>query len=104
MSTLQHLQQWYRSHCNEAWEHSYGVKIDNLDNPGWTLTIDLIDTELADRLFVPISYGIGQDSHPSGEDWLFCKVEKKKFEARGGPYKLEEMISIFLKWAGESSA
>ncbi|MET8161729.1 Imm53 family immunity protein [Sphaerisporangium sp. NPDC005289] len=41
------LQSWYASCCNDDWEHSYGVTIDTLDNPGWHLKIDLVDTPLA---------------------------------------------------------
>lgn len=44
MDTLQELQRWYRSQCNGDWEHSYGVKIDTLDNPGWSVTVELADT------------------------------------------------------------
>ncbi|MGX1480923.1 UNVERIFIED_CONTAM: hypothetical protein RKD50_009731 [Streptomyces canus] len=34
------LQDWYTAHCNEEWEHEWGVKIAMLDNPRWTVTID----------------------------------------------------------------
>ena len=28
------LQRWYLERCDDGWEHSYGVRIDTLDNPG----------------------------------------------------------------------
>ena len=31
-------QQWYQSKCDGTWEHMYGVEIDTLDNPGWTVS------------------------------------------------------------------
>ncbi|OAX48412.1 hypothetical protein gpAD87_09590 [Paenibacillus sp. AD87] len=44
MNTLKWLQNWYLENCNGDWEHSYGVKIDTVDNPGWSVEIDLTDT------------------------------------------------------------
>jgi hypothetical protein len=38
------LQAWFLSQCNDTWEHSYGIKIDTLDNPGWEVVIDLAGT------------------------------------------------------------
>ena len=46
MNNIQKLQLWYRKQCNEDWEHQYGVSIDTLDHPGWTVVIDLVDTDL----------------------------------------------------------
>jgi len=43
---LVQLPQRYRGQCDGDWEHSYGVKIETLDNPGWLVTIDLTDTTL----------------------------------------------------------
>ncbi len=51
MSVLADLQKWYESQCNEDWEHQYGVTIGTLDNPGWTVTIDLVNTDLEGREF-----------------------------------------------------
>ena len=42
MDELQLLQEWYVAQCDGDWEHSYGVKIDTLDNPGWSLKVDLV--------------------------------------------------------------
>lgn len=38
---LKGLQDWYCSQCNGDWEHGYGVSIETLDNPGWSLKIEL---------------------------------------------------------------
>ncbi len=51
MSVLADLRKWYESQCNEDWEHQYGVTIGTLDNPGWTVTIDLVNTDLEGREF-----------------------------------------------------
>ena len=84
------LQQWYASQCNGDWEHSYGVKIDTLDNPGWILTVDLDETELS-------GLTIERDRADRSEtDWAQHEVSKNKFIACGGPFNLEELIRRFL--------
>lgn len=92
MNTLQDLQLWYRSHCNGDWEHGCGVKIDTLDNPGWSVTIDLTATELVDRPFIEVQ----RLEHEM--DWIHCRVQDGKFEGHGGPFMLEEILRVFLAW------
>jgi len=43
---LHRLQNWYLGQCNGDCEHTCGVKIENVDNPGWMLTVELADTDL----------------------------------------------------------
>jgi len=43
-SSLTWLQGCYMSNCNGDWEHLYGVRIETLDNPGWTLRVELAGT------------------------------------------------------------
>ena len=43
---LYELQKWYASQCDGDWEHSNGIKIMSIDNPGWHVAINLTDTEL----------------------------------------------------------
>jgi hypothetical protein len=33
-SSFDALLQWYAAHCDSEWEHTYGVTLDTLDNPG----------------------------------------------------------------------
>ena len=96
MNTLQELQQWYRSHCDGNWEHAYGVKIDTLDNPGWSVTIELTGTELVGRPFSDVQ----RLEHET--DWIHCRVRDGKFEGHGGPFMLEEILKVFLAWATAS--
>jgi len=103
MRTLVELQEWYLAQCNESWEHTYGLNIGTLDNPGWSLMIDLTDTKLESVEFDAQSYGVGADGQASGNEWLTCKVEKGKFVSFGGPRKLEEMIGVFLLWAKKNA-
>lgn len=95
METLHRLQQWYHHHCNGDWEHQSGIKIDTLDNPGWSITINLEDTEFENQVFESISID------RSEEDWIVCRLNEKAkiFEGFGGPFNLIELLSIVLNWA-----
>ena len=44
MNNLIWLQDFYTSLCNGDWEHSYGFKLDTMDNPGWHWEFNLRDT------------------------------------------------------------
>ena len=95
MNELQRLQDWYQAHCNEDWEHSYGIKIDTLDNPGWMVKIDLAKTELEERAFESLSRG---DSDADA-DWIVCKLVTGQFVGYGGASNLSELLRVFLNWA-----
>ena len=99
MSAIQDLQRWYLSQCNEDWEHTYGIEIGTLDNPGWSLAIDLTDTDIDGKPYAGFSYGVGENAESNGDEWLVTKTEKNKFMGYGGPGKLEELIQLFLAWA-----
>ena len=98
MDDLKWLMEWYASQCNGDWEHSYGVKIDTLDNPGWSLTIDLEDTDLEERTFAPQEHDLMSDV-----SWWTCSVKNKKFEARCGSRDLLTVLAIFRTWSEKPS-
>jgi len=89
MDYIKRLQNWYKINCNGDWEHGYGLNISNVDNPGWTVTIDLVETAYDTTTFEK-SFNNGED------DWLFIKVKDQKFEGNGDANKLEVIIKIFL--------
>ena len=95
METFQELQRWYQSQCDGEWEHSHGLTIDTLDNPGWSVEIDLAGTPLAKQPFAEVQ----RLEHET--DWIDCRVRDGKFEGYGGPFMLEEVLKIFLAWAAE---
>ncbi len=103
-SALSQLQEWYTSHCDGDWEHSYGVHISTLDNPGWNISINLKDTELEDVPFPELRENISDDSNGDNLDldWLVCTKQGSQFSGNGGPRQLERLISIFLDWAREA--
>lgn len=104
---LDWLMLWYTSQCDEDWEHEFGVKIDTLDNPGWSLTVDLERTVLEGRSFTPIVEGCEDEEPLQGGDrdvpWLVCRVEGTKFKACGGPRDLARMIGAFRRWVAASA-
>ena len=87
------IQDWYLSNCNGDWEHFYSFKIETLDNPGWTITIDLNETTLENVPFQVI------DLERSQQDWIACKVELNQFKAACGPQNLSEVLTVFQTWA-----
>ena len=95
MTSIDKLTAWYRAQCDGNWEHSYGVSIDTLDNPGWLVKIDLARTKLEGRSFNDKAYGDSEH----GESWIHCKVENKKFVGAGGIGNLEELFEVFLIWS-----
>lgn len=98
-TNLARLQDWYRAQCNGDWQHSYGIEISTLDNPGWSLTIDLTDTYLQHMAFKAVEQGKIANDTSDPEDWFVCKVEGQRFLAFCGPRNLEGVIGLFLEWA-----
>ena len=93
-ATLRRLQNWYAANRNGDWEHTYGVKIENIDNPGWMLTVELTDTYLQGVEFSEVRIQRKEET-----DWIHCNTEKYLFKGACGPYNLEELLLVFLEWA-----
>jgi Immunity protein 53 len=93
LAVIEQLERWYAAHCNGEWEHQHGVRIDTLDNPGWSVTIDLAGTSLAEVPFPEIKE-LASETH-----WLRCAVREQRFEGHGGPAMLRRILGIFLQWS-----
>lgn len=89
MTILNRLQEWYASQCDGEWEHSYGIKIHTLDNPGWYVEVDLPE-DIAAKAWPEI------DVQKSESDWHFCHKKEQKFIGAGDPAKLETILKLFL--------
>lgn len=83
------LQEWYMKQSNNVWEHSYGIKIDTIDNPGWMLSVDLKDTLLEGVVLENTSI------ERSDNDWVHYKILNNQFLGYGGPENLSELIIVF---------
>jgi len=96
-TVLGELTRWYSANCDEEWEHQEGIKIDTLDNPGWSVRISLRNTELAAVPFPPKS------DLTDAREWIVCKVEALEFLGFGGPHMLVPILEAFLAWAASNS-
>lgn len=92
-NTLKRLQAWYELQCDGDWEHEYGIKIGNLDNPGWEIEIDLAGTSLEQK---PLE---AAQEERDDNNWVAYRIEEARFRGFGGPKNLEELLNIFLDWA-----
>jgi hypothetical protein len=97
-NVLDWLQSWYASQCDGDWEHESGVTIETLDNPGWTIKIDLEETELADREYP------GQRVARGEHDWVTAWTSEQTFRIACGPGNLSEALTLFRAWASEGAS
>lgn len=95
---IDQLQRWYASQCDGEWEHTRGVRIDSLDNPGWSVEIDLLGTELDGRSFDAV------DQTTNSNSWLACSVRDGRFVGHCGPHDLGPLLSTFLAFAHGNAA
>jgi hypothetical protein len=91
---LGQLQRWYAAQCNGDWEHTYGISIETVDNPGWYFKVELTDTYLAGRAFAEIS-----ENRADEKNAFICMVRDRAFVGSCAPNRLHEVIAIFLRWA-----
>lgn len=102
---LNWLAQWYLSQCDGNWEHTYGVKIENLDNPGWSLKIDLSNTPLEDRAFDRAGNGDPSDDLEEWQrkgTWWVARKEARTFKVSCGPLDLPAAIGVFRQWVEQA--
>ena len=92
MTIIDWLQTWYQEECDGTWEHTYGIRIDTLDNPGWHVQIDLAQTSYAKLIARQINV------ENSETDWLRCSIEEELFQGYGDPGKLEDILKVFKGW------
>lgn len=90
------LQNWYFNQCDGDWEHEFGIRIDTLDNPGWSIIINLEGTSLESKEFTIIKI-----QEKDENDWLVCRVLNHKFDAACGPTNLSKVLGIFRQWVEE---
>jgi len=96
MDLINWLEGWYESNCDGSWEHLYGISIDTIDNPGWHLKVNILDTLYENVTFDDIT--IERTEH----DWMFCRKIDGNIDCAGGPRNLNEMLEIIKKWMEEN--
>ena len=96
MSIINWLENWYESNCNGDWEHTFGITIDTLDNPGWCLKINITETLYENVTFEDVTVERAEN------DWIFCRKKDGSIDCSGGPKNLEEMLGIVKKWMDDN--
>jgi len=96
-SPLRGLADWYARQCDGDWEHSFGFSISTLDNPGVAVDVELRGTALES-----VPFEEKKDHYDSATDWMLCRRTEEKFEGRGAPGRLEDIVREFLSWAGQN--
>jgi hypothetical protein len=86
IDNLEWLQWYYFDLCNGDWEHTYGIKINAVEE-GWTLSIDIADTTFEDFEY----------DHVDTENY-HCWLESRVFKGTGDRDTLDEMIGEFRRW------
>jgi hypothetical protein len=86
------LEKWYADRCDGDWEHQWGIEIGTIDNPGWTLKIDLMKTTKQDAVLQTTRI------ERSERDWIMYWVAENRFQAACGPENLSEVIALFIAW------
>ena len=90
-TTITRIQNWYKLNCNGDWEHSYGYSISNLDNPGWTVRIDIQETALRN-----LDYIKNFQNTDNEFDWYNIETKEDSLIITCGPDNLEQTLRIFL--------
>lgn len=96
MKTLQpltKLQDWYISNCDGDWEHTYGFRLGTLDNPGWTVTVDLDETHQENQTFTERKINFEHDTQ-----WVVVSKKGSKLTGACGPKELETMLALVTEW------
>jgi len=96
MDNIKWIGSWMDQNCDDDWEHCYGIRIETLDNPGWSIEIDISYTSVDDLSLELILIERDED------DWIHCRVENNVFKGSGGLYNLNELIDIFRRWVEDN--
>ena len=89
------FQNWCKIHDDKGWKYAMRVQLATLDNPGWSLKVNLEKTILENQKFQKIRID------RTDNDWIFCAIKENRFEVACGPINLPEVFQIFRKWAEE---
>lgn len=71
------------------------IHISTIDNPGWSITINLNETKMQD-----VAFNINQLDRTEN-DWLICFIKNNHFKGRCGPENLSEVLKIFRDWVAK---
>lgn len=84
------LEAWAEAQLDGDWEHEHGVQIAMLDNPGWSLTIDLINYESS---LIDIPYILEKRD----TQWMGCKISNSYLSIFSDIRNLSTILVLFQK-------
>lgn len=93
--SFQFLLDWYAAQCDEEWEHEFGVQLSTLDNPGWSLEVDLKDTDLAGRLLERYVF------EGEADRWAQCWSDGEKFHGVCDPASFGLVLGQFRNFVDQ---
>ena len=85
------IQNWYKINCNGDWEHRYGISISTLDNPGWSIQLDLTETPLEG-----IDYKQAYQNPEQEHDWFYFQTKGNILDIACSPENLTTIFQIFF--------
>ncbi|MFF4837155.1 Imm53 family immunity protein [Streptomyces sp. NPDC001315] len=89
---LNTLVRWYAAQCDGDWEHEFGVRLASLDNPGWSIEVDLLGTAAEARLMPK------QRTDDDRGRWMIAWSDGEMFRASCDPGSLERMLEVFQEF------
>ncbi|MEN2424289.1 Imm53 family immunity protein [Streptomyces rimosus] len=92
LDPLSSLTAWYTNQCDGDWEHEYGIRIETLDNPGWSVKIDLEETRLHGAT-------LSRTEDANGSSWVQAWSDGSVFHLRCGPADLGRALERFTDFA-----
>ena len=84
------LQTWFLKQCDGNWEHEQVIKIESLDNPGWSVEIDFNNTLI--NVEEDISYKLFERDE---NNWIGYEIKNNIFCGIGDPSKLYTILELF---------
>ena len=90
---LNSIQEWLAQNCDGNWEHAQNFTITTIDNPGWSVTINLVGTKLEGKRFSTV------EIENNDADWLYCVVKNQQFQGDGGVRNLTDILKTFINWS-----
>ncbi|ARF56241.1 Imm53 family immunity protein [Streptomyces gilvosporeus] len=95
---LSFLTAWYTDQCDGDWEHAYGIRIETLDNPGWSVELDLEETALHGATLDRTETAESAES-AERDSWIQAWSDGSVFHLRCGPADLGAAVERFRDFA-----
>lgn len=80
---------WIGEQCDYDWFYCNPMEVKNTKNPGWSVVIDLQDTNLEELELISPLFEVDDDN------WYYYQIKDKKYEAAGDVNKLDIILEEF---------